>query len=54
MVRTHIFVGRFGGNGGRLGYGDWHKISQHHYFGKYAATSPGLQSWRPCYLTKKS
>jgi hypothetical protein len=53
-ARTHIFVGRLGGNGGRPGYGDWHGISQHHYFGRYATTLPGLQSWRPCHLTEKS
>ncbi len=53
-ARTHIFVNRLDGNGGWPGYGDWHKISQHHYFGRYATTLHGPQSWCPCYLTKKS
>ncbi len=53
-AKARIFVGRLGGNGGRLGYGDWHGISQHHYSGRYVTTSPGPQNWRPCYFTKKS
>ncbi len=54
QARAHIFVGKLSGNGGWPGYGDWHKIFQHHYFGRYATTSPGPQSWRPYYLIDKS
>ncbi len=53
-ARARIFVVRFDGNEGWPSYCDWHEISQHHYFGKYATTSLGLQSWRPCYLIEKS
>jgi hypothetical protein len=28
------------------------KKIQHHYYGKYATTLPGPQSWRPCYFIK--
>jgi hypothetical protein len=53
-ARAPIFVSRLGGNEGRLGYGDWHKISQHRYFGRYATTSLGPPSWDPYYLIEKS
>ncbi len=51
-ARACIFVSRLNGNGGQLGYGDWHGIFQHHYSGRYATTSPGLQSWRPTILLR--